>query len=493
MTPTSSHSLHGVVVSRMVRPFGFPLEAVLLAVATVLPAAQPFFFLEGVIPLVTRLAAAALWVACLAPSWHYLTTPVLSRRPIPLLPLIGLLYGLYFALPVLLDAELLYFGVWIDPARDYGPAVEIAALGWGGILIGYGALCRARPWRMFDAMTPSDVSTQRWAARLIVFGLVVRLLMVTVPAAQALAGLAVFMGSLATFGLAVLVMAWRQGRLVSINRVLVVASVFILGMLEVASGAISGLLLLFLILGLAYWAASPARVGLLAVVAFVICVSFAITFKGVLQDFRQTTWTSDSNLDVVERAELAGQLFQSQITAEGPVGALTSGSNVTASRSSNADLLAEVIRRTPSNIPFWDGHTYLSLVGAFVPRLLWPDKPVKDLGQEFGHRYGYLDPSDQSTSINFPWLVEAYANFGRMGVAVVCILIGTLYATLFRLVNIPGQSLWTTAAGIVAMTPLFNIESDLSLTFGGLPLTLGALWIVMRWISQADRHRWSTS
>lgn len=490
MRDVPPYSAHLPLAHRIVPPASVRLEGMILAVATFLPAARPLLAPDGLIPLSTRLVAAALWVLCLAPAWIYLAKPAPLRRPVPLLPLIGLLYGLYYALPALLGAEQLYIGVWIDPAQDYGPAIGVALAGWLAVLAGYAALSLAgRPWRGFELTTPSDAAARAWAVRLLAAGLAVRVALAVVPAAQVLGGTAGFVSSLATFGLAFLIMEWRLGGLALKQKVLVVVAASGLGLISIGTGAVADILILVAMLGLAYWAARPEQFGIAAWVALIVCVGFALAVKGTTKEFRELAWGESAELGIAERAGLTARLLSARVASEGIVGAVMAGGDAAASRSSNADLLAEVVRRTPAEVPFWNGETYLSLAGALVPRVLWPDKPVKNLGQEFGHRYGYLDATDRSTSINFPWLVEAFANFGSLGVVLVCLCIGAVYALLGHVVNVPGQSLWTTAAGIVAIMPLLNIESDLSLTFGGIPLVLAALWVVLRWIARREHYR----
>ena len=153
-------------------------------------------------------------------------------------------------------------------------------------------------------------------------------------------------------------------------------------------------------------------------------------------------------------------------------------------------MFADVIQRTPSPVPYWKGGSYVSLVGALVPRVLWPDKPQKDLGQRFGHRYGYLASGNTSTSINFPWLIEMYANFGMAFMPVGGLIVGAILGLLGRWLNRPGQDGITTAMGIGLLVPLYNIESDFSLVYGGLILYGLAVAAIVRWIQgTATLHR----
>jgi hypothetical protein len=161
---------------------------------------------------------------------------------------------------------------------------------------------------------------------------------------------------------------------------------------------------------------------------------------------------------------------------------VSKGFETSAGRSANLDLLADVIIRTPGEIPYWGGQTYLSLVGSFVPRFVWPNKPTKELGQAFGHRYGYIGAADNNTALNLPILVEFYANFGMAGVIAGMFLVGVIYFVLDRTVNNAGQDSLHSLVGVVILVPLANIESDFSLGFGGLILNGVALWLVLRTI-----------
>jgi hypothetical protein len=117
-----------------------------------------------------------------------------------------------------------------------------------------------------------------------------------------------------------------------------------------------------------------------------------------------------------------------------------------------------------------------------VPRVLWPSKPTKNLGQVFGHRYQYLLDSDLSTSVNLPVLVEFYINFGEAGVFFGMFLVGIIYAGLERLFNRRGQNIVRTLMGMAILIPMLDLESEFSLTFGGVVLHLVAFTLLLRYL-----------
>jgi hypothetical protein len=111
------------------------------------------------------------------------------------------------------------------------------------------------------------------------------------------------------------------------------------------------------------------------------------------------------------------------------------------------------------------------------------------LGQDFGHRYGYLDSWDTWTSINLPFLVEFYANFGEIGVLIGMAIVGVLYRLLDNDLNRAGQPLQVTICSLVLLVPLLNIESDFSLVFGGLFMNGVALWGLLVALAQLPGRR----
>ena len=118
------------------------------------------------------------------------------------------------------------------------------------------------------------------------------------------------------------------------------------------------------------------------------------------------------------------------------------------------------------------GESYRPLVGAAIPRVLWPDKPIEDTGFRFGERYGFLKQSDHRTSLNLPWIVELRANFGIAGVLGGMALFGLLMALLDRVLNRPGARVPEAAVGIGLIAPLVYPESNFSVMTGSLPLAL---------------------
>lgn len=134
-------------------------------------------------------------------------------------------------------------------------------------------------------------------------------------------------------------------------------------------------------------------------------------------------------------------------------------------RSAQSLLLQQVIQKTPSEVPFWNGATLSGVLTNSIPRLLWKDKPEERLGNRFGQTYGIILENDASTSWNVPWLVEFYMNFGKTGAILCMIAAGALIGVLVRVIGSwsPVQQVGLASALVI---PLFHPESNVSLMVG---------------------------
>lgn len=455
----------------------------LTAAIALVPAASAVL-IDAPVPGPTRALVALLWVLSVAPAWFYFSAPPAQRRPLPFLPAVSLVYGLYYALPLTLGGINLYEGAPVDPRWDYEFPVQLAFFGWIAMIASYtviGFFLRdGGPAKLFD-WRPRRLAL---SGLLLLYGsIAVVLLRSYLGGVLTSGGMYQFLISLQWTGAGLLTILARRGELAAVPRLLSLAGIVTAALLMLSIGSIAPLVMLFGIIGFAVWIGRPAiQTGW--VVASLVLLVTAMTLRGVVFDFRQTAWFGDQHVTPTQRVGLMIGLLQLRIANDGVAPTVAHGIVTTASRSSNLDLFANVVRRTPSEVPYWDGATYYSLVGSFVPRFLWPDKPTKVLGQAFGHRYSYIGSSNVSTAINLPILVEFYANFALAGVVSGMLLVGVIYRLIDAFVNRPGQAPLVSMFGSVLLLPLLVIESDFSLVFGGIPLNAAALYVVWRLIAR---------
>jgi hypothetical protein len=138
---------------------------------------------------------------------------------------------------------------------------------------------------------------------------------------------------------------------------------------------------------------------------------------------------------------------------------------------------AIIKKRTPAEIPFWNGYSYKLLVSKVIPRILWKDKPSDTIGNQVGKRYRVLNPSDNKTSWNLPVINEFYVNFGNTG-----LIIGTFLLSIFMyLISVIFKSSKNsnilTIFSIYISFKLFFLESHLSMVFGNLIQNIALLSI----------------
>ena len=440
----------------------------------------------GTLPARVRAESAGLWLLCLWPAFTYIRRPAGVREPLPFLPLFGIVYGAYFAIPLALGlTNLGGFGSYLR-AEDYAAAADAAMLGWLGLLAGTSVWRSGRTPSARKPVELDPAALMRWSIGLAWLSSTFALMQFSAFLPVVLSSAILFLRIIGWFGLSSGIMLVVRGYGRTWDRLLLTGAGVAQGVAILVSGALAEFIFIAIVVMFAVWTVRGRFKSreILMTCVFVVAV---ISLKAVIPDYRNEAWYSERQLSVTERIALMNTLVTGRIQEGGRGALLQEGRDRSTERSAAADLLADVIQRTPAEVPYWNGESYVSLVGALVPRLLWPDKPEKDLGQRFGHRYSYLSAGNIGTSINLPWLVEMYANFGMWFMAIGGAILGSILALLGRFLNRPGQSdLWT-AAGIALLVPLYNIESDFSLIYGGLILYGVAIYIVVRGIERTCR------
>lgn len=101
--------------------------------------------------------------------------------------------------------------------------------------------------------------------------------------------------------------------------------------------------------------------------------------------------------------------------------------------------IALVMRRYPRMVPF-DGGSYLlvKIAAAFVPRVLWPDKP--EAGGIANMKY-YTNITIKNWSTNVGPLSEAYASFGITGGIIYMMLLGAFIRFVYKRVFVVAKKI----------------------------------------------------
>jgi hypothetical protein len=440
------------------------------------------------VPFTTRWLAAALWVLCLVPAFIYLRQPAHQRRPIPFFPTLSFIFGLYYVLPLTLGVVDNYYNAPVYPDVDYDYPVQLAFLGWTAMIAGYliaGILSPRKKPRQI-AWNPSQVARIGFT---LMFGTMAFSAIRSMLFPGGLFGSVLqFVLALQWLGAGLLIVLARRGELSKFGKQILIAGLCVVTGALLSGGNIAPMAMFFAVCAFALWIARPYFKPRWIVAAFLAAV-IAISFRGIVIDFRRAMSAAPAQLARGDNLKLMVSLLGDRVAQQGLGGAIGHGLTMTAGRSAIMDLFANVARRTPSEVPYWKGETYKSLIGAFVPRILWPEKPIKDLGQGFGHRYALIHESNRSTAINLPIMVEFFVNFGGAGVVLGMLIVGMIYRVLDNIVNRPGQPILLSMIGVVILLPLLLIESDFSLVMGGLPLTGAAFYAVYWQLKRMTRVR----
>jgi hypothetical protein len=175
------------------------------------------------------------------------------------------------------------------------------------------------------------------------------------------------------------------------------------------------------------------------------------------------------------------------------VSALATGRNEIGlfERASLLHMLLLAQRATPDFIPYMEGETYAMLPSLLVPRFVDPDKPESQAGLNLlSLRYGLQSVgSSANTTIGWGLVAEAYANFGYLGILPIGLLFGAMCGALMRLSIGAAPLSLPMFVTITATLTLFNVELDLSYLMVTLAQSIGAVVLIAALQSFLQRRR----
>ena len=159
----------------------------------------------------------------------------------------------------------------------------------------------------------------------------------------------------------------------------------------------------------------------------------------------------------------------------------------TASATSRADFIHQVAHihaLTPSVIPYQYGETYSYFLVAFIPRVLWPDKPTAgNANGFFGVTYGITtEEGAKTTAFGVSLLGEAFINFGWYGVVLIMLLQGIIISVLEHIFG-GSQSGPGGQAVFIAFFVFFlnGIGSSAEILFGNILQNLLCGYFLLLW------------
>jgi hypothetical protein len=249
-----------------------------------------------------------------------------------------------------------------------------------------------------------------------------------------------------------------------------------------ASAQIGILIHMMIYLGIIYCATKNRIPYLFIIIAF----SMAALLQPIKGHVREIIWSEQgNNLTAIEKIQVFLSEGYSYYFEESRYQQSTGeGVKMAHDRANHLMVTAAIIRDTPERQPFSYGETYLPFFTKWIPRMIWPEKPVDNLGNRWARDYGYLHKKDYSTSFNLPWMSEMYMNFGVFGIIGINFLIGLLFHTLSVNLWLNPSTPTAFAFGVVTGIPLCLLESHLSTVLGGVIVHSMALFMVNLVISR---------
>lgn len=398
--------------------------------------------------------------------------------PLPLLELNGLYYVVAFGVPGLLQKG----NQWSVSRGSVNECLVLTLLGLIALDAGYYLLGR----RAFRQLKPIHMPAVRPGVRLVLLGLCFEALFLVKVAANvhfpSIDQLVPLLGGAGKVLILYEMLLPRDfggsGRVLA----LVLGGPLLLAdaVLGLASGSLWQAFPIVILVALC-WVRFRRRIPVVIILGSALLFSFLNSGKA---EYRQTYWAQEQvSSSPVERVR---DLFRfSAASSSNPTDAL----ETTVFRLDALTLFAAVREQTPGSIPYALGSTLEPAFYVWIPRILWPGKPLAELGNSWAHRYGLLSPDDTVTSLNLPWLVEFYINFGSFGVILGMLFVGVLYSFLLRLLISRTNDVLAFAIALGVLSQRWYAESNFVLMWGSVAQGILALVVLLRLLAPRPYRR----
>lgn len=137
------------------------------------------------------------------------------------------------------------------------------------------------------------------------------------------------------------------------------------------------------------------------------------------------------------------------------------------------------------NYPYQYGKTFVWLPTLVLPRFLVPMRPSMNMGDEWAVYYRVKEKSWRA-SINFPMLVEFYANFGWLGMVLLSFLQGWLIAFVCSKFN-DGRGDINLMMMVFLLPKFIVVEANITLSYGLILQVVFLIWICKKFFAAKTR------
>jgi len=281
------------------------------------------------------------------------------------------------------------------------------------------------------------------------------------------------------FNVAIVLLAYRvyedqdPSRLARVGLYAAVAFGFVVGLM---TGMLENTLMPLVLVLAVRWHATR-RIPWLAILAGFVLY---LVLNPAKFQYRERVWFGGEQYGFTERLQVWAQAIDDEVANASQQETWNDALRDSLARFDLVHRFAHVIEMTPTYIPYYHGESYSYFIYAWIPRLLWPDKPSASestdlLDLDYGFKY-----ESQAVTVAIGQLPEAYANFGVFGIGVVMALQGIVFALLDAMLNGPrsegGRAIYLTIMAYF----LNGIGSSAAVLFGALVQYILASALIMR-------------
>ncbi len=203
------------------------------------------------------------------------------------------------------------------------------------------------------------------------------------------------------------------------------------------------------------------KIRLRWVVAGVLVISVLYPIASFYRDFVQ----AGNRLGAVQvlRDPVGALLLISNFASQfHPVEYLRQGFEATGARFDAMGITSVIVRDTPSPVPFQNGRTIALIPIAYIPRVIWPGKPITTIGTWVTDNYVSVSGVKISSATGPSWVGELYFNFGYLGIVGGMLVLGFYFRFLHTYFFYPKATILATFVGALV---LFDVARSLG---GGL-------------------------
>jgi hypothetical protein len=435
-------------------------------------------------PLLKNFLAIQIILICLLPTFRYFADGELYT---PIFPLICLSYAYQFAIPIFTrypELDVLDGTVFLLD-EDVNAALWLTFLGAAALIIGYYSLgARRLKARIPVVRLPLD---KRKALIYCVgavgvyslVSMVEKTVRAEFPEAQIFVILLQNQLLVAIGIMSWIVYATEKPRLW--YRLLLWFLVALQMFIGVSSTVLEQPLVGFCIVLIVKW--TYTRRVPTAILFVVVLIVFFL--QPVKVEVREETWYGDSAASSFEKAglwlERATEYWSTALNSNNSIAVSNSK---TLYRSDFIHQFAYIHSLTPGVIPYQYGGTYSFFLVSFVPRIIWPEKPVTAANTFFGVTYWITDEEGAKRSNFGVSLVgESYINFGLLGVLFIMGIQGAILSLIEKVFAGPKSGAGGQAVFLSCSIWLLNgVGSSAEILFGGILQNIVASCAILWWV-----------